>query len=91
MGKYLTVEQAAERLGVSKRTAYEYAQKGIIPSVRLTPRTMRIPSDLLDDWLAAKAMERVATEAKTVATVTAQRRATAPDSAPRRGKVIRIA
>jgi len=44
---FLTVPQAGEILQVDKRTAYYLAQSGVIPTVRLGKRRLRVPKDAL--------------------------------------------
>ena len=40
----LTVEQAAVVYGVSRSTAYELVRRGTIPSIRLSPRRLVVPT-----------------------------------------------
>ena len=47
----MTVPEAARVLRVSKGTAYEYVQKGLIPHVRLAGRII-IPRARFEAWLA---------------------------------------
>ena len=47
----MTVPEAARVLRVSKGTAYEYVQKGLIPHVRLAGRII-IPRARFEKWLA---------------------------------------
>ncbi len=47
----MTVPEAARILRVSKGTAYEYIQKGLIPHVRLAGRII-IPRARFEAWLA---------------------------------------
>jgi excisionase family DNA binding protein len=47
----LTVEEAAERLGIGKTLAWELVWDGVLPSVRLG-RCVRIPLQALEDWIA---------------------------------------
>lgn len=44
---FLTVPQAGEILQVDKRTAYYLARDGVIPTVRLGKRRLRVPRDAL--------------------------------------------
>lgn len=46
----LTIEQAAERLGVGRTLMYALVQSGAVESVRIG-RLRRIPSDALDTFL----------------------------------------
>lgn len=57
----MTVPEAARVLRVSKGTAYEYVQKGLIPHVRLAGRII-IPRARFEAWLAG-----VGADAETVA------------------------
>ena len=44
---FLTVKQTAMVLGVSTRTVYTWIQAGRIPSVRLGPKLLRVPTEQL--------------------------------------------
>lgn len=44
---FLTVRQAAEILQVDLRTTYYLVQDGVIPTVRLGKRRLRVPKDAL--------------------------------------------
>lgn len=48
----ITVEQAAERLGISRSAAYRCVHLGQIPALRLG-RKFRVPTDRLEAMLAA--------------------------------------
>ena len=50
----LTVEEAAERLGIGKTLAWELVWDGVLPSVRLG-RCVRIPLRALEEWIAQAA------------------------------------
>lgn len=50
----LTVEEAAERLGIGKTLAWGLVWDGVLPSVRLG-RCVRIPLRALEDWIAQTA------------------------------------
>ncbi len=89
--QYLTVEQAANVLGVKPRTAYEYIQAGKIPAVRLSARKTRIPAAALHELLERQALANVASEANCVATTSAHTRTTPRIPALSRGRVERIA
>ena len=43
----LSVEQAAQVYGVSRSTAYELVRCGAVPSIRLSPRRIVIPTAAL--------------------------------------------
>ena len=51
----LTVEEAAERLGIGKTLAWQLVWDGVLPSIRLG-RCVRIPLRVLEDWIAQAAM-----------------------------------
>jgi excisionase family DNA binding protein len=40
--KYITINQAAERLGMSARTVRRYINSGRLPATRLSRKTVRI-------------------------------------------------
>ena len=46
----LTVEEAAQRLGIGRSLAWRMVRSGELPSVRLG-RLVRIPEQSLVDWL----------------------------------------
>ena len=46
----LTVEQAAQRLGIGRSLAYGMVARGELPSVKLG-RLRRVPVAALEDWL----------------------------------------
>jgi excisionase family DNA binding protein len=50
---FLTVTEAARRLGVSTRTAYRLIADEALPAVELRG-LMRIPSRALDQWVATQ-------------------------------------
>lgn len=43
--QYITVEEVAERLGISRNAAYLAVKSGDIPSVKIG-RTIRVPRDV---------------------------------------------
>ena len=45
---------AAEAIGVGRSKMYEMLATGEIPSIRLGPRSIRIPAHALREWLANK-------------------------------------
>ena len=53
----MTVPEAARILRVSKGTAYEYVQKGLIPHVRLAGR-ITIPRARFEAWRAGAGAEK---------------------------------
>ncbi len=52
----LTVEEAAQRLGIGKTLAWELVWNGELPSVRLG-RCVRIPLAALEEWIAQRVAE----------------------------------
>ena len=53
MTKLLTVEQVAERLGVTKDWVWAQARAGLIPHVQLG-RYRRFREEALDQWLSER-------------------------------------
>lgn len=52
----LTVEEAAQRLGIGKTLAWELVWHGVLPSIRLG-RCVRIPVAALEAWIAQQVGE----------------------------------
>ena len=55
--KFYTVEEVAERLGISRALAYRMVAEGKIPSVKLTDSKRplrRIPVDAFEAWLTKR-------------------------------------
>jgi excisionase family DNA binding protein len=52
--KLLTVPEVAERLGIQRERAYEMVKSGDIPSMRLSPRRIRVSEWALLEWLRSK-------------------------------------
>ncbi len=52
----LTVEEAAQRLGIGKTLAWELVWAGVLPSMRLG-RCVRIPLRALEEWIARQIAE----------------------------------
>lgn len=50
----LTVEEAAERLGIGRTLAWRLVRSGDLPVVRLG-RCVRVPCQALEEWIARKA------------------------------------
>lgn len=46
----MTVEKAAERLGISRNAAYEAARRGDLPSLRIGRRIV-VPAAAFEAWL----------------------------------------
>lgn len=57
--KTMSVDQMAKCLNISRQSAYALCKRDGFPSVRVTPRRIVIPCDLLDNWLAQQAQEAV--------------------------------
>ena len=51
-GKWLTADQVAERLGVTRRWVYAHA--GELEAQRLSRKCLRIPQRAVERWLAEK-------------------------------------
>ena len=50
----MTVTEAARQLALSRATMSDMVRAGRIPSVRIGPRTVRIPADGLSRWIAER-------------------------------------
>ena len=46
-GDLLTIDEVAQRFGVGRETVYRWVRDGRLPSVRLSPRVIRIPEAAL--------------------------------------------
>ncbi len=51
----LTVSQTAALLAVDRHTVYALIRAGVVPIVKLTPRTWRVPR-----WLLIQRLEQIA-------------------------------
>ncbi|MHB8202727.1 MAG: helix-turn-helix transcriptional regulator [Desulfomonilaceae bacterium] len=49
--KMLTAAQVGDMLGVSRFTVYEWARKGIIPTLKIGPRKVFFPKGEIDKFL----------------------------------------
>lgn len=49
--RLLRMVDVASRLAVSRSQAYALAQRREFPVIRLGDRSIRVPSDLLDEWI----------------------------------------
>lgn len=58
MNQLLTVEQAADRLGLRRSKAYELIQKGDLGSVKIG-KSRRVPVRLLDEFVERLIAEQV--------------------------------
>ena len=54
----LTVDEAADYLGLSRSTLYQYASARILPSYKLG-RLLRFDRRDLDSWIASRRVESV--------------------------------
>lgn len=50
--RWLSVEQVAEYLGISKETVYRWLEKGIVPAHRVG-KLWRFHSSEIDEWIKA--------------------------------------
>lgn len=53
----MTVDEAAEALGISRATAYTLANTGRLPVIRISDRRLIIPKRALDELLASATKE----------------------------------
>lgn len=51
-GKWLSVEQIAEYLSISKETVYRWLEKGIVPAHRVG-KLWRFQTNEIDEWVKA--------------------------------------
>lgn len=49
----LRVSEAAQLLSISRSQAYELVARGVIPSVRLGGKCIRVPRHALETWVGA--------------------------------------
>lgn len=49
--KWITVPEAAERIGIGRVRAYELIREGSIPSYKLSPRRTRVEIDDVDAYV----------------------------------------
>ena len=47
----LTIPQVSERIGCGRTTVFELIKNGELQAVRFGPRTTRVPSDAVDDYI----------------------------------------
>ena len=52
--EFLTVEQMAKSMGISRTKAYELVHQEDFPAIKVTERRIIIPKDHLDKWLQKK-------------------------------------
>jgi excisionase family DNA binding protein len=65
LSEFLRVCEVAERLGLHKATVYRLMSQGEIPSVRIGPRVLRVPSGALQEWATDRALASVKGAEKT--------------------------
>lgn len=58
MTDLVRVSVLAHKMGINERTIYRWIKKGLIPSVKLGPRSIRVPRDYLTDVLEKAKAER---------------------------------
>lgn len=74
-GPALSLQGAADYLGVSRSTVYEYCQVyADFPVVKLSRRTWRIPVDQLEAWLASRIGLAPANQTRTISAAATMRR-----------------
>lgn len=59
--RYLTVNEVAEQMRVSRMTVYRLVHAGDLPAIRVG-RSFRVPQDALDAYLASAAVDREDTD-----------------------------
>ena len=52
--RFLHIDEVGQLLRVSRSTAYAMVASGLIPSVRLSPRVVRVDRTDLENWLASR-------------------------------------
>lgn len=52
--KYYSIAEASEHVGVGKSTFRAMMTRPGFPLVRVSPRRIIIPADLLDEWMEAE-------------------------------------
>lgn len=50
--KMLTAAEVGDMIGVSRFTVYEWARKGILPTLKIGPRKVFFPAAEIDKFLA---------------------------------------
>ena len=53
----ITIEQAAERLGISRTWAYEMAKRGDLPLLQTGKRGRKVLAAALDSWIEMQGQE----------------------------------
>jgi excisionase family DNA binding protein len=57
--EFLSIEEFGQRIGVSRRTAYDMAARGEAPVIRLRNQ-LRVPARALETWLSDREREALA-------------------------------
>lgn len=60
MSATISIEEAADILGIGRSAAYEAARSGAIPAVRIGPKLLRVPKAALARMLGADSLEAAA-------------------------------
>jgi excisionase family DNA binding protein len=55
---YIKVIEVAQYLGIGRSQAYDLVKRGVIPSVRIGSRTLRVSLDELEKWVAEKGVQQ---------------------------------
>ena len=63
---YLTVEAAARELSLGRTHAWRLVNAGVIPTIRLSPRCIRVPRSALEDLRATLMQGTRGTQAEPV-------------------------
>lgn len=53
----ISVPDAARVLGIAPGLAYALARDGVLPTVRLGKRAVRVPRDRLREWIEQRTLE----------------------------------
>lgn len=53
----MTIKQAAKHIGACEATIRRLMREGELPHIRISPRRIIIPDNLLERWLEEKALE----------------------------------
>ena len=56
--RLLKIPEVAQRLGIAQWTAWDYCRSGILPHIRLTPRTIRVSEADLEAYLRNRKLNR---------------------------------
>lgn len=56
--RYIKVIEVAQYLGIGRSQAYDLVKRGVIPSVRIGSRTLRVSLDELEKWIEEKGVQQ---------------------------------